>query len=137
MPASNLAPRTFRRLKEEQILAVLREAEAGATTADLCRRYGVSQRAFYRWKVRFRGLLGRLRELEDELRGLREVVGGFAMENQLLKQLLAREQHNREATGGGARRVGPAGREQGWAISLESAAWRTQVSREIARAEEA
>jgi putative transposase len=44
-----------KRFTEEQIIAVLKEAEAGAKTADLCRRHGVSEQTFYRWKARYGG----------------------------------------------------------------------------------
>jgi putative transposase len=58
-----------KRFTEEQIIAVLKEAEAGAKTADLCRRHGVSEQTFYRWKARYSGLevgdLRRLRQLRS------------------------------------------------------------------------
>src|SRR5881409_2920123 len=58
-----------KRFTEEQIIAVVKEAEAGAKTLDLCRRHGVRE-PFYRWKARYGGLevsdLPRLRQLEDE-----------------------------------------------------------------------
>ncbi len=54
------------RFTEEQIIGVLKEAEAGAKTADLCRRHGVSEQTFYRWKARYGGL-----EVSD-LRRLRQ-----------------------------------------------------------------
>ena len=44
------------RFKEEQIIAILREQEAGSPTADVCRKHGVSSAAFYKWKAKFGGL---------------------------------------------------------------------------------
>ena len=73
---------------EEQIITVLLEAEAGAKTPDLCRRYGVSERAFYRWKVRFCGLLRRFRELENENSRLKHLVADLTLDNQVLKELV-------------------------------------------------
>ncbi|HXG51088.1 MAG TPA: transposase, partial [candidate division Zixibacteria bacterium] len=59
-----------KRFSEEQIIAVLKEGEAGAKTADLCRRHGITQQTFYRWKSKYGGLevsdVRRLRQLEEE-----------------------------------------------------------------------
>ena len=59
-----------KRYTEEQIIAVLNEAEAGAKTGELCRRHGMSEGAFYKWKAKYAGLtlneLKRLRSLEEE-----------------------------------------------------------------------
>jgi putative transposase len=58
------------RFSEEQIIAILKEQEAGVPTADVCRRHGVSSATFYKWKAKFGGLevseAKRLRQLEDE-----------------------------------------------------------------------
>lgn len=83
-----------KRYTEEQIIAVLNEAEAGAKTADLCRKHGVSDATFYKWKAKYAGLtvseLKRLRFLEDENRRLKQIVAQQALDNWALKDLLAK-----------------------------------------------
>ena len=65
-----------KRYTEEQVIAVLNEAEAGAKTAELCRKHGVSEATFYKWTAKYAGLtvseLKRLRSLEDENRRLKQ-----------------------------------------------------------------
>jgi putative transposase len=79
---------------EEQIIAVLKESEAGAKTSDLCRRYGMSDATFYNWKAKYAGLtvseLKRLRSLEDENRRLKQIVAQQALDNWALKELLSK-----------------------------------------------
>ena len=79
---------------EEQIIAVLNEAEAGAKTAELCRKYGMSDATFYNWKAKYAGLtvseLKRLRALEDENRRLKQIVAQQALDNWALKELLSK-----------------------------------------------
>ena len=66
------------RFSEEQIIGVLREQEAGATTAEVCRRHGVSEQTFYRWKAKYGGLApsdaSRLKGLEDIADTVREAL---------------------------------------------------------------
>ena len=66
------------RFSEEQIVAILKESEAGAATGELCRRHGISQNTFYRWKAKYGGLevseARRLRQLEQENRRLKRLV---------------------------------------------------------------
>lgn len=84
-----------KRFTEEQIIAVLQEAEAGAKTADLCRRHGVSEQTFYRWKAGYGGLevsdLRRLRHLEDENSWLKRLVADLTLDNQALKELVRKK----------------------------------------------
>jgi putative transposase len=85
-------PRTGRRLPEDEIIGFLKEAAAGAKRRDLCQRHGVSERAFYRWKVRFRGFLRMLSDLEDENRRLRTLVSDLALDNRNLKELIGHKE---------------------------------------------
>ena len=68
------------RSTEEQIIALLREHEAGAKTADLCRKHGMSEATLYNWKAKFGGMdvseAKRLRALEEENRKLKKLLGG-------------------------------------------------------------
>ena len=79
---------------EEQIIAVLNEAEAGANTVELCRRHGMSKATFYKWKAKYAELtlteLKRLRSLEDENRRLKQIVAHQALDNWALKELLSK-----------------------------------------------
>ena len=81
-----------RRYTEEQIIAVLKEGEAGARVADLCRKYGMSDATYYNWKVKYAGMtvsdVKRLKALEAENRRLKQIVADQALDNQALKELL-------------------------------------------------
>jgi putative transposase len=83
-----------KRYTEEQIIAVLREGEAGAKLADLCRKYGMSDATYYNWKARYAGLtvseLKRLKALEEENRRLKQIVGEQALDIRALKDLLSK-----------------------------------------------
>lgn len=79
---------------EEQIIAVLKEGEAGAKVADLCRKYGMSDATYYNWKAKYSGLtvseLKRLKALEEENRRLKQIVAEQALDNRALKELLSK-----------------------------------------------
>jgi len=79
---------------EQQIIGVLKEAEAGAKAGDLCRRHGMSEATFYHWKAKYAGMTvseaRRLRELEEENRRLKQIVADQALDNRALKELLAK-----------------------------------------------
>jgi putative transposase len=83
-----------KRYSEEQIIAVLKEGEAGAKVADLCRKYGMSDASYYNWKARYGGLtvsdLRRLKALEAENRRLKQIVAEQALDNLTLKELLSK-----------------------------------------------
>jgi len=83
-----------KRHTEEQIISVLKESEAGAKTADLCREHGISEQTFYKWKAKFGGLeiseAKRLRALEDENRRLKHIVADQTLDIQALKAINAK-----------------------------------------------
>jgi len=83
------------RFSEEQIIAILREQEAGATTADVCRRHGISEATFYAWKAKFGGLsvseARRLKTLEDENAKLKRMLADAMLDNVALKDLLSKK----------------------------------------------
>ena len=83
------------RFTEEQIIGVLLEAEAGAKTADLARRYGVSEATLYNWKAKYGGLevsaAKRLRALEDENGRLKRLLADAMLNNAGLKDLLSKK----------------------------------------------
>jgi len=82
------------RFTEEQIIGVLREQEAGATTAEVCRRHGISEQSFYRWKAKYGGLGPsdgqRLKGLEDENRRLKKLLAESMLDVAALKDLLTK-----------------------------------------------
>ena len=83
------------RFSEEQIIKVLKEKEAGAKVADLCRRHGISEQTFHRWKAKFGGMevneARRLKQLEDENRRLKHLVADLTLDNQALKAITAKK----------------------------------------------
>lgn len=83
------------RFSEEQIIAILREQEAGAPTAEVCRRHGVSTATFYKWKARFAGMgvseAKRLKALEDENSKLKRMLADAMLDNTALKDLLGKK----------------------------------------------
>jgi putative transposase len=83
------------RFTEEQIIAILREQEAGAATAELCRRHGISQATFYNWKAKFGGMdvseAKRLRSLEEENARLKRLLADAMLDNVALKDLLSKK----------------------------------------------
>lgn len=83
------------RFSEEQIIGILNEAERGAKVKDLCRRHGISEQSFYRWRSKYGGLevseARRLKELEDENRRLKQMVADLSLDNQALKAVLGKK----------------------------------------------
>ena len=84
-----------KRFSEEQIIAILREQEAGAKTADLCRKHGISEATFYNWKSKFGGMdvseARRLKSLEGENAKLKRLLADAMLDNAALKDLLSKK----------------------------------------------
>ncbi len=83
------------RFSEEQIIAVLKEQEAGMATADVCRRHGISPATFYKWKAKYGGLevsdARRLRSLEEENARLKRLLADAMLDNAMLKEISAKK----------------------------------------------
>ena len=83
------------RFTEDQIIGILREQEAGATTADVCRKYGISSATFYKWKAKFGGMdvsdAKRLRSLEEENARLKKLLADTMLDNAMLKEITAKK----------------------------------------------
>ena len=83
------------KFSEEKIIGILKEVEAGAKVGEVCRRHGISDQTFYRWKDKYGGLdvneARRLRQLEDENRRLKNAVADLTLDNQVLKELIKRK----------------------------------------------
>ena len=80
-----------KRYTEEQIIGVLKQAETGVKTADLCREHGISSATLYKWKAKFGGMevsdARKLRHLEDENQKLKRIVANQALDIEALKAI--------------------------------------------------
>ncbi len=83
------------RFSEEQIVGIIREYEAGAKVAELCRRHGMSAATFYKWKAKYGDMnvseVKRLRDLESENAKLKKLLAEAHLDNDALKGLLAKK----------------------------------------------
>ena len=79
------------KFREEQIIAILKEAAAGMKTDDVCLRHGISRQTFYRWRSKYGGLevseARRLKRLEEENRRLKQLVADLTLDNAILKDV--------------------------------------------------
>jgi putative transposase len=84
-----------KRYTEQQIIKILKEAEAGVSVTELSRQYGFSQSAFYKWKVKYSGMevsqLQRLKELEEENRKLKQMYADLSLEHKVLKEIVEKK----------------------------------------------
>ena len=83
-----------KRFTEEQIIAVLKSAEAGAKTVDVCRQHGISDATFYKWKAKYSGLevsdLRKMKALEEENSKLKRIVADLSLDNRALKDIVSK-----------------------------------------------
>lgn len=83
------------RFSEEQIIAMLKEQESGVKTADVCRRHGISEATFYKYKAKFGGMdvsdARRLKALEDENAKLKKLLAEQMLDNAILKDVAAKK----------------------------------------------
>jgi putative transposase len=80
---------------EEQIAYALRQVESGTPVLDVCRKLGVSEQTFYRWKKKYEGMgvaeLRRLRQLEDENRRLKSLVADLTLDKHMLQEVIRKK----------------------------------------------
>ena len=83
------------RFTDGQILAILKQAEAGVAVPDLCREHGISSATFYKWRARFGGmdasLMARLKELEEENRRLKKMYAEERLKAEIVQEALAKK----------------------------------------------
>jgi putative transposase len=83
------------RFSDEQIIAIVKEQEAGMATAEVCRRHGISSATFYKWKAKYGGLevseARRLRSLEDENAKLKRLLAEAMLDIAVLKDISAKK----------------------------------------------
>ena len=83
------------RLSDSQIIAVLKQAEAGSPVPELCREHGISSATFYKWRSKFGGmdasLMARLKELEDENRRLKKMYAEERLKAEIVQEALQKK----------------------------------------------
>jgi putative transposase len=83
-----------KRHSEEQIIAILKQGDAGLSAAELCRQHGITEQTYYRWKAKYGGMESgeakRLKHLEDENRKLKHVVAELTLDNRALKDVVSK-----------------------------------------------
>ena len=80
---------------EEQVTYALRQAESGTPVAEVCRKLGISEQTFYRWKKKFAGMgvaeLRRLRQLEEENHKLKQLVADLTLDKHMLQEVIRKK----------------------------------------------
>jgi putative transposase len=83
------------RFTETQVVAILKEADAGMQVKEVCRKHGISEPTYYKWKSKYGGMeasdLKRMREIERELSQLKRMYADLALENRALKDLIEKK----------------------------------------------
>ena len=83
------------RFSEEQLIGILKEHQAGATAADLCRKHGVSDATLYKWRAKYGGmdasLISEMKAMAEENRRLKRMYADVSMQNDLLKEALGKK----------------------------------------------
>ena len=83
------------RFTDSQIMAILKQADAGAPVPDLCREHGMSSASFYKWRAKFGGMdasmMSRLKELEDENRRLKKMYAEERLKSEVLKEAIEKK----------------------------------------------
>jgi putative transposase len=83
-----------KRYTEEQIIAVLKEADSGLKTGEICRKHGISDATYYKWKAKYSGLevsdLRKIKALEEENSKLKRIVADLSLDNRALKDVLSK-----------------------------------------------
>jgi putative transposase len=83
------------KFSEQEIVYALKQVEAGVPMKELCRKYGVSEQTFYRWRTKYGGLsaseLQRLNQLEQENRQLKKLVADLSLDKHVLQEVLAKK----------------------------------------------
>ena len=83
------------RFSESQIFSILKEAEAGIPVAELCRKHGMSDASFYKWRAKYGGMdvsmMTRMRELEEENRRLKKMYAESQMDAEILREAMAKK----------------------------------------------
>ena len=80
---------------EEQMAYTLRQVEAGTPVGEVCRKLGISEQTFYRWKAKFAGMgvseLRRLRQLEEENHKLKQLVADLSLDKTMLQEIVRKK----------------------------------------------
>ena len=86
---------TKKRFSESEIFKILKEAENGRSVPDLCREYGMSSAAFYKWRAKYGGMdasmISEMKSLEEENRRLKRMYADISMQNDVLKEALGKK----------------------------------------------
>ena len=86
---------TRKTFSEEQMVYALRQAEAGTPVVEVCRKTGITEQTFYRWKRKFAGMgvaeLRRLRQVEEENRRLKQLVADLTLDKHMLQEVIRKQ----------------------------------------------